>query len=279
MRGGWLLLALVACGSRSPASNTPIVPDRQVATGAIGDLAVTIPSGATMLDVFAILDAAGVAHADALTAHAREPRYLSDQGLGGDSVEGYLYPGDYRFDADMDPEAVLTALIARHREAWRQLVAAAPDAPRALSDRDLVVLASLVEAETPDPSERPRMAQVFLNRLTDPDFTPHRLEDDAAVRYGCWVPVVRSAACRDWDRTDRLHRTQLDDPENPYNTYTHEGLPPGPVDSPGDSSLAAVLAPDGSDYLYSVPTADGHHLFARTFEEHERNVEQVLRSR
>ena len=76
---------------------------------------------------------------------------------------------------------------------------------------------------------------------------------------------------------DRLHRAQLDDKDNPYNTYQHEGLPPGPISNPGKASIEAMLAPDGSDYFFFVATSKGSrtHAFARTVDEHERNVDEV----
>ena len=108
-------------------------------------------------------------------------------------------------------------------------------------------------------------------------FSPHRLETDPTIRYGCMVPLVKSAACRGWDRTDRLHRAQLDDVDNPYNTYQHEGLPPGPICNPGRASMEAAIDPDGSDYLYFVARDKRNSVFAKTLAEHQRNVDKYMR--
>ncbi|HVV81625.1 MAG TPA: endolytic transglycosylase MltG [Kofleriaceae bacterium] len=245
-------------------------------------VSVTLPEGKQMLEYFALLDAAGVAKASELEALARDPQFIGAHGLSGDSVDGYLFPDTYKFVAPTPPKKVLERLINAQRVAWNQVkrdhardLAKLEDRMK-WSDRDVLILASIVEKEAVDPAERPRIAQVFVNRLTVPGFSPRRLETDPTIRYGCEVPVVKSAACRAWNTSDRLHRAQLDDDDNPYNTYRHEGLPPGPICNPGRSSMAAAMDPDGSDYLYFVARDARNHAFARTAAEHERNVQRYM---
>lgn len=246
-------------------------------------VAVTLPEGKHMLEYFELLEAAGVAKASELETLARDPQFIASHGLAGDTVDGYLFPDTYKFVAPTPAKKVLERLIDAHRAVWNQL---ARDHGRDLarlkdrlkwSDRDVLVLASIVEKEAVEPAERPRIAQVFVNRLTVSGFSPRRLETDPTIRYGCMVPVVKSAACRDWDKSDRLHRAQLDDVDNPYNTYRHEGLPPGPICNPGKASMEAAIDPDGSDYLYFVSRDGRNHAFARTVSEHERNVDKYMR--
>jgi UPF0755 protein len=188
---------------------------------------------------------------------------------------------------------VLERLITRHQEVWQEVLAKHPrDAAKIKdklrwTDRDILTMASIVEKEAVEPTERPRIAQVFINRLTKPDFKPRRLETDPTIRYGCLVPEKKSAACVAWNEPcakqglppgcDRLHRAQLDDKDNPYNTYQHEGLPPGPIASPGRASMEAVVAPDGTDYLYFVAKNDREHAFSKTFDEHKKNVDKYMR--
>ena len=102
----------------------------------------------------------------------------------------------------------------------------------------------------------------------------------ARSRCICCAFTAGSAACQAWDKSDRLHRAQLDDADNPYNTYRHEGLPPGPICSPGEKSLRATVEPDGSGYFFFVAKSatDKHHRFARTIDEHKRNVERYVKS-
>ncbi len=247
---------------------------------------VTLPEGKHMLEFFELIEAAGVAKAAELEALARDPQFIAGHGLAGDTVDGYLFPETYLFVVPTAPKKVLERLIDAHRTAWNQL---AQDHARDLarlkdrlkwSDRDVLTLASIVEKEAVDPVERPRIAQVFVNRLTLSSFSPHRLETDPTIRYGCMVPLIKSAACKDWDKSDRLHRAQLDDVDNPYNTYQHEGLPPGPICNPGEKSLRATVEPDGSDHFYFVArsASDKHHRFARTLDEHKRNVERYVKT-
>jgi UPF0755 protein len=135
-------------------------------------------------------------------------------------------------------------------------------------------MAALVEKETPNPDERRVVASVFYNRLIAPGFKTHRLETDPTIRYGCTIPLEKSAACRAWDPSDRLHRKQLDDVDNPYNTYQHPGLPPGPIGNPGRASLEAAMDPARTDYLYFVAKDARSHVFSKTFEEHSKWVKQ-----
>jgi UPF0755 protein len=244
---------------------------------------ITLPEGKNMLEFFELLAAGKVANAVELEALARDKAFLGRRGITGDTVEGYLFPDTYEFRVNERPAIVLGRLITRHQEVWNELLAKHPrDAAKikdklGWTDRDLLTMASIVEKEAVDPAERPRIAQVFINRLTSASFSPKRLETDPTIRYGCMVPIEKSAACRDWDKRDRLHRAQLDDKDNPYNTYQHDGLPPGPISNPGKASIEAVLAHDGSDYYFFVAKDARNHAFARTLEEHKRNVDKYMK--
>ena len=246
-------------------------------------VSVTLPEGKNMLEYFDILQAKQVADAKALETLARDRELLQKHGIAGDTAEGYLFPDTYNFRVGEKPAAVLDRLITHHHDVWNQLVAKhARDLSKlkdklSWSDRDVLVMASIVEKEAVDPAERPRIAQVFVNRLTFSSFASKKLETDPTIRYGCMVPVAKSAACQAWDKHDRLHRAQLDDQDNPYNTYQHAGLPPGPISNPGKSSIEATMTPDGSDYLYFVAKDARNHAFARTFDEHKKNVDKYMR--
>ena len=257
---------------------------------------VTLPEGKSMLEYFEILDGARVASGKELEAIARDKDFLSRHAISGDSVDGYLFPDTYQFRVGEKPMVVMERLVQRHQEVFNALIAKHPKDTAKLkdklgwSDRDILTMASIVEKEAVDPAERPRIAQVFINRLTSPSFKPHKLQTDPTIRYGCMVPLQKSKACIAWNEPclkatppkpmgcDRLHRAQLDDADNPYNTYAHEGLPPGPISNPGKASIEATLAPDGSDYFYFVATAKSsrNHAFAKSAEEHERNVKKYV---
>lgn len=264
---------------------------------------VKLPEGKNMLEYFELIEKAcpvgmkapcpKITSAKELEQLARDKDFLAGHAIVGDTVEGYLFPDTYEFRVGEKPRVVLERMITRYQEVWQDVLAKHPkDAARIKdkmrwTDRDILTMASIVEKEAVEPTERPRIAQVFINRMTKPDFKPKRLETDPTIRYGCLVPEKKSTACVAWNEPcakqnlppgcDRLHRAQLDDKDNPYNTYQLEGLPPGPIASPGRSSIEAVVSPDGSDYLYFVAKNDREHAFAKTFDEHKKNVEKYMK--
>jgi UPF0755 protein len=244
---------------------------------------VTIPEGINMLEVFALIEQAGIAKAADLELLARDAAFLEKHSIEGESIEGYLFPETYSFRVPTPPKVVLETMINQFRTVWERVVKDNAKSVARLkkelswSDRDILIMASIVEKEAVAAKEHSRIAQVFINRLTDASFVPHRLDTDPTIRYGCLVPVKKSPPCQQWDKTDRLRRIQLDDKDNPYNTYQHDGLPPGPISNPGERALAGTLDPDGSKYFYFVSRNDGTHVFARTRQEHERNVDSFQR--
>lgn len=251
-------------------------------------VSVTLPEGQNLFEYAAALASANVvADANALIVLATTPAFLSGHGIAAPTAEGYLFPDTYNFRVGASPEDVLTKLIERHQQVWREVSAQhatrAGELRQALgwTDRELLILASIVEKEAVAAEERPRIAQVFINRLTSPTFQPKRLETDPTIRYGCLlmqaaIPGVSgsmSAGCANWRSTDRLRTAQLRDKANPYNTYEIIGLPPGPIANPGRASMAAALSPDGSKYFYFVAKNEREHVFSRTLAEHQAAVD------
>jgi len=268
----------------------PVTPRKLVELmirGAADELVtVTVPEGKNVLEVVDILDAAGVAPKAELLARAMDPAFARSLELPGATLEGYLFPDTYRLRPNTPAPRVLVTLVRRHRQVFEELRAANPTGMAMLrnklgfDDGRVVTLASIVEKETGQPEERPRIAQVFINRLLRPNYRPRLLQTDPTIIYGCAVaPALggkASPACAQWD--GRIRRIQLDDQDNPYNTYTHEGLPPGPIANPGRAALAAVMRPDGSGYLYFVSRNDGTHQFSTTLADHEAAVVKFQRA-
>jgi UPF0755 protein len=256
---------------------------------------VTLPEGKNMLEFFELIEHAGIAKAKELEAFARDKDVLGKYAIQGESLEGYLFPDTYQFRVPEKPAVVIERLVNRHREVWSSIINKNPKDAAKLKDklgwseRDILTMASIVEKEAIDPKERPRIAQVFINRLTSPSFKPRLLQTDPTIRYGCLVPASKSPACIEWIELctkqgkqagcERLRRPQLDDKDNPYNTYRHEGLPPGPIANPGRASMLATISPDGSDYFYFVATSKNSrtHAFARTVKEHNDNVAKYVK--
>ncbi len=245
------------------------------------DVEVTIPEGLHLREVIGVIVDKGLGDAAALEAVARDPAWLKEQGIAGETAEGYLFPDTYRFKRGVSPARLLAELVRHHREVYAALRKAhARDVDRLQKDlrwgdRELVIMASIVEKETGALDDPRRIASVFYNRLLRDSFTTHRLETDPTIRYGCTIPPDKTDACKAWDPSDRLHRAQLDDAGNRYNTYQHAGLPPGPIANPGRSSLAAALSPADTDDLFFV-AKDGKSYFSRTFAEHQRKVDKYI---
>jgi len=173
-------------------------------------------------------------------------------------LEGYIYPGSYAF-AGEDAAAELVRSGLRNLE--QQLT---PTVMNGLSKQGLTIhegltVASIVEREAQVPEERAVIASVYLNRLK----AGMRLQADPTTQYAVGVPGA-------WWKIG-LTKTDLSDP-SPYNTYAHEGLPPGPICSPGIASIQAVAQPARTEYLYFVARGDGSHAFATTYAEHEANI-------
>ncbi len=228
--------------------------------GRVEQVSVTIPEGLSLAEIGAALEAGEVVGADAFEALVRDPGSVSRWGVPGPSLEGYLFPDTYRFARGLAADAVVDAMVGRFREVTEPLAAEA--ASRGFDLRRWVTLASIVEKETGQESERPLVAAVFLNRLE----RGMRLESDPTVIYG--IP----------DFDGDLRRRDLSR-DTPYNTYTRRGLPPGPIANPGRESLVAVLRPARVPYLYFVSRNDGTHAFAETLAEHTRNVDRYQRRR
>jgi UPF0755 protein len=179
--------------------------------------------------------------------------------------------------ADSTPSAVVAVLVAEAQKRLlslqRELHAAfdARQREHGLSVHDVIVLASIVEKEAAKVDEKPLIASVFLNRLADPTFRPLRmLQSDPTASYGCLVQDPPPSSCSPGRPTPAMLR----DSSNVYNTYRRAGLPPGPISSPGEAALRAVLLPAQTDYLYFVTQGGGRHRFSRTFGEHRTAIEQ-----
>ncbi|SHJ83288.1 UPF0755 protein [Roseomonas rosea] len=183
------------------------------------------------------------------------------EGLVGDTPpidEGDLLPETYTYQWGDTRAAIVRRATAAMEEALREAWAnRAPDLPIS-SPREALVLASIVERETAVAAERPRVASVFINRLR----RGMPLQSDPTVAYAAadGAPLERALTRADLDR------------EHPFNTYRNRGLTPGPIASPGKESLRAVTRPEATDLLYFVADGSGGHAFARTLEEHNRNV-------
>lgn len=243
----------------------PVAVLEKLRRGAVVTYPVTVPEGSTLADVLRILEGAGFGPAEVLQDAAADPDWLDWPGLSETGLEGVLFPDTYRFSRDEAPETILQEMTDRFSAVFAE-EARATAGQTGLTERETLILASLVEKETALPRERPVVAAVYLNRLQ----RNMRLECDPTVIYA----VTRNSP----SFSGRLRRRHLRDP-SPYNTYRHRGLPPGPICNPGRAALRAALAPAAVDYLYFVSRNDGSHVFSRTYAEHAQAVRRYQSGR
>jgi UPF0755 protein len=247
----------------SPALSPTEILDK-IRSGDVSTFALTLPEGLNVWEVAKRIEENGIAPASAVVELARSKKFTKELGVEADSLEGYLYPETYRFERGTDPAAALRTMVQEFQARWtdrdRQLLASSG---RTL--HQVVSLASVVEKETGAAAERPRIARVFVNRLT----RGMRLQSDPTVIYG--IMVASGGAF-----SGNLRRADLER-DHPYNTYRRSGIPPGPIASVSIESVRAVLEPEKGDFLYFVSRNDGTHQFSSTLAEHNRAVTRYQR--
>lgn len=253
---------------------------RRLARGDVYFRTVIVPEGYTMFDIARAIEAAGLGPAaDFLKVAQSDTELITDLAPGTQSLEGYLFPETYQFSRMMTMQEMAGAMVRQFRQVAFQLgliqtAGATVTASSAPSDSHQVVLdtrierivtmASIIEKETAVANERPLVASVYYNRLEK------RIALDAD-------PSIIYAELLGGTYTGALHHDDMRF-NSPYNTYKYVGLPPGPIANPGKSALEAAMHPAQSDYFYFVADAAGHHRFARTIEEHNKNVTAYRRA-
>ena len=239
---------------------------------------IVIPEGWTRFDIAKRLDTLHVCTARAFLDATEDPALLGSLRVPFDaakpSAEGFLFPATYEIELDSDPRDVVTRMVREFDKRYDALEAKHERGIQDLEDslrwgkREIVTLASMVEKEAAVDDERAVIASVFLNRLRDPSFSPKRLQCDPTAGYGCLVHA--STACADY-HGKVTHDVNLD-ADNPYSTYVHEGLPPGPIANPGARSIEAVMSPALTHYFYFVAKGGGRHTFSETLGAHNAAV-------
>jgi UPF0755 protein len=243
------------------ATETPGEILATLTTGQVATYELAIPEGFTAAMIAQRIEAAELGNAEEFLAWVLSPTSAEAHGVVGATLEGYLFPETYRLPRGLSTRETAAVLVNQFLAVWQELEPRARE--RKLSMKDLVTLASIIEKETGVAEERPLIAAVFLNRMR----RGMRLETDPTVIYG--IPNFDG----------NLRRRDLENPDNPYNTYKIPGLPPGPIANPGRGALDAVLAPAPVDYLFFVSKNDGTHVFSNTYAEHERRVDDYQRRR
>jgi UPF0755 protein len=265
VRSRWAFLAvrvlepgakLQAGEYRFGSSATPWQVFNNIRRGEVFYQDVTFAEGSNIFDMAAVLAATGTVAPKAFLTAAADPAMIRDLDPRATSLEGYLFPSTYRLTHQSNAGQLCAMMTAEFRKQWK----AVGGGRRNSEAHDILTLASLVEKEAALPADRPIIASVFQNRL--------RLN----MLLQCDPTTVYAALLENRYR-GTIHKSDLTS-TNPYNTYTHPGLPPGPICNPGTASLKAALQPAETNYLYFVAKGDGSgaHHFSATLAEHDQAV-------
>lgn len=213
---------------------------------------IVVPEGWTARQVATRVAAELGGNADSIYARLADTAAARKYAVPGPTLEGYLYPATYVVPIGTPVDSAIAMMVRRYHGAWTRQMRAQLQA-QGMSERDAVALASIVEREAKDWRERPTIAAVYRNRLRK----NMRLQADPTVQYALGHQRARL-----------LYRDIASVADDPYNTYTHAGLPPGPIASPSQGAIQAALNPAAADYLYFVARPNGTHVFTRTLAEH-----------
>jgi UPF0755 protein len=222
---------------------------------------VVIPEGYTMFDIAQALQDAGLGSSQEFLEVAKsDVELISDVAPEAKTLEGYLFPNTYEFTRTQSMKDIVAVMVKQFRQVAEQIGLTTTDAQKADLQKT-VTMASIIEKETAVPEERAVVASVYYNRL----------ERNIALQAD---PSVIYAELLDGRYAGALHHSDMQF-QSAYNTYTHPGLPPGPIGNPGRSALEAAMRPAQTDYFYFVSDGNGHHRFSRSLEEHNQNVAKL----
>lgn len=220
------------------------------------ELTVAIPEGVSAMSALErASEVTGIPMSDFEAAVADPSAYGVPAGFP--SIEGFLFPATYVFEPDDTAETIVQKMVDRMRQALEEHGVADADALRVLT------LASIVQKESGNTEDMPKISRVFLNRID----TGMHLQSDATVSYGTGNP----------DNTVWTSDDERADASNKYNTYANPGLPIGPIGLPGDAAIDAALHPADGAWLFftAVDLENGVTAFADDEAGHQANVEQL----
>lgn len=183
--------------------------------------------------------------------------FLADKAKDA-SLEGYLYPDTYFVYADSNPETIIRKMLDNFGQKVTKNILEQVKS-KSMTLNQVLTLASIIQKEVKSPEEMKMVAGLYFNRLK----AEKALESDSTITYVTGNYDARASA------TD----LQI---KSPYNTYTHKGLPPGPISNPSLVAIEAVLNPTDSNYMYFITDKSGKAIFSETGQEHVENVEEHL---
>ncbi len=223
-------------------------------SGRVLTTTITIPEGFNLQQMAPRIAAVTGLPPDTVLARLTADTTPWSERVPGPDLEGYLFPDTYRFAPGSSLERVMETMLRRYEGIWTEERRARLDSV-GMTEREAVTLASIIQAEARLTGEMPRISAVYHNRLE----IGYPLQADPTVLHALG------------GRRDRLLYAAIDSvADHPYNTYTQPGLPPGPINSPGEAAIDAALNPADVDHLYFVARPDGSHVFTRHLTEHNR---------
>jgi UPF0755 protein len=219
---------------------------------------VTVREGLWVSETFEVLaEETGNAVED---YEAVDPQSLDLPEAAQGELEGFLYPSTYEFGPDDTPEEQLRAMVALGKQKYAEI--GVPDDQL----RDVIIKASIVQGEGLFAEDLPKIARVMENRLEGESETNGMMQMDSTVHF-----VYQERGLAGTTEEQRAN-------DSPYNTYLHPGLPPGPINSPGEAAIRAALEPAEGEWLYfvTVDPSTGQTNFAESYEEHLQNQQIFL---
>ncbi len=220
---------------------------------------VTIPEGLRVTDILDLLAESTEFERAAFEKVLEDPASIGLPDYAPDNDEGYLFPSTYDFGPKDGPKAILTKMVARWNQSAEELDLEGTAAALGYTPAEVMTVASLVEAEAALDPDFGKVARVIYNRLENPDTsgTNGLLQIDASVNYGLQQDLGVALT------TEQIEQ------DTPYNTYTRPGLPPTPIEAPGDRAIEAALNPTEGDWVYyvTVDLATGQTKFTESYDE------------
>lgn len=191
-------------------------------------------------------------------------------------LEGYLYPDTYYYYSDAGAVTIIRKMLSNFDKKIKEIFKDDKKVPGEnyiektdylckkynMTFDEMIVLASMIQAEAKYDTEFGNISSVFHNRLSNPSVTNGKLESDATIQY-----FLK-------EHTENLNNEHLQT-DNPYNTYIYRGLPPGAISNPAQTAIIYALYPSKTNYYFFVAGNDGYSLFAKTLNEHNRNIAKV----
>ncbi len=229
---------------------------------------VTIPEGKSFTQIVDILYSKNIItdkekFIKVANTETFEYDFLKDLPQRDNKLEGYLFPDTYEFDMNVSEKEIIVRMLDNFARKFKPEYAEKIKTIKGMTMDKIIILASIIEREAKAPEDRSIISGVFYNRMASKDKTLRKLQSCATIQY---ILLKKTGAVK-----ERLLDADLK-LEDPYNTYLHEGLPPGPICCPGEAAINAALYPEDTKYLYFVAKGDGSHQFSETYKQHQAAI-------